>query len=140
MTVNWYNNTDDKRKLHKNPSLLLTDSDSIIYGDSSILYPTLKCKTYAGNYVYISQFDRYYFITNVILSKGYYYISCAIDVLYSNENSINALTALIVRSEDRDKTIPDSAIPFRTNKYVRTRSFGNDVVNNSTVYYVIGVI
>jgi len=136
----WYNCTDDKKTLHKNPVLLATDTDSIIFGDSSILSPVIKCKTYSGNYVYIEQFDRYYFITNVIWSKGYYYISCAVDALYSNENTINNMSVLVTRSEKRSVDIPDSNIPFRANKYVKSQSFGEDIISNSTVHYLIGVI
>lgn len=138
----WYNCTDDKKTLHKKPVLLETDEESIIFGDSSILSPTIKCKTYSGNYVYISQFNRYYFITNVIWSKGYYYVSCAVDTLYSNENAINNMSVLVTRSENRTTDIPDSNIPFRANKYVKTRTFDNavDVISSSTTHYLIGVI
>lgn len=136
----WYNCTDDKKKLDKSPVLISTDDETIIFGDCSILSPVLKAKTYSGNYVYIEQFNRYYFITDVVWSKGYYYINTTVDAMYSNNTSINNMECLITRSEKfNNANIPDNNIAVNLRYSVYGKNFGQDITTNDTSY-ILGVI
>lgn len=138
----FYRNNSDKRVINKDLTLLASDDTTTIYGDNSILSPMLKCTNYHGaNYIKISQFDRYYFITNVVWSKGYYYISCDVDVLYTYRNDINNMSVCVTRSESENNTsIVDTCLPVSKNKEVTIKKFGNNVISNKTEKYVIGVI
>lgn len=53
--------------------------------DIDILNPALLVKNYkGGNYCYISDFERYYYIDDVALLKGgVYQLHCSVDVLKS---------------------------------------------------------
>ena len=137
----WYTCNDDKFKLDKSPVLNSTDDSTVIFGDCSILSPVLKAKTYNGNYVYIEQFNRYYFITNVIWSHGYYYIKCDVDVTYSNRNGINNLDVLVARSESfRNTEIIDNMIPVNSQRQTIGGSYGKEVISNTETTHILGVI
>lgn len=117
----WYNCIDDKKKLDKSPVLLNTDDETVIFGDCSVLSPVLKAKTYSGNYVYIEQFNKYYFIRNAVWSHGFYFIYCEIDALYSNLTEIENLETLVVRNENSNLSfIPDTAVITTVDKNIRT--------------------
>lgn len=91
-----------------------------------------------GNY---ASFDnKCYFVDSYSYANGKWLIHCTLDTLYTNRNEIRALNVLVARSEDRTSDIPDNNITFRANKYVKSQSFGDDVISNSTVHYLIGVI
>ena len=138
----FYKNNSDKRTINKDLTLLASDVTTTIFGDNSILSPMLRCKDYHNaNYVYISQFNRYYFINNIVWSKGYYYISCDVDVLYTYRNDINNMSVCVTRSESKNNTsIVDTCLPVSKNKEVTIKKFGNNVISNKTEKYVIGVI
>lgn len=137
----WYDCNDDKFKLDKSPVLVGTDDTTVIFGDCSILSPTLKTKSYSGNYVYIEQFRRYYYITDVIWSHGYYYIKCEVDALYSNRSGINNLDVLVSRSETfRNTELIDNMIPVNSQRQTIGTSYGKDIISNTETTYIIGVI
>lgn len=137
----WYSCNDDKKKLEKSLVPLGTDDNVIIYGDCNVLAPVLKCKSYSGNYVYIDQFDRYYFIDNVVWSKGFYYVYCKVDVMYSYRSGINNLSVLVARSENfRNTEIIDTMIPVNSQRQTIGTSYGKEVISNTETSYIIGVI
>lgn len=71
------------------------------------------------NYVYISTFDRFYFVTGVTLSSGKRcMLSCAVDVLHTYHENIIQCTGTVLRSESIGKPtmISDSKLPIHTNE------------------------
>lgn len=71
------------------------------------------------NYVHISTFDRFYFITGVTLTRGKRCVmSCAVDVLHTYHANIMQCTGTVLRSESIGKPtmIPDSKLPIHTNE------------------------
>lgn len=62
------------------------------------------------NYLYITCFDRYYYVTNVtVIQKNIWKIDCSCDVLMSYKVNILNLTAHVDRNEQfRDPLIPDT--------------------------------
>lgn len=71
------------------------------------------------NYVYISTFDRFYFVTGVTLSSGKRcMLSCAVDVLHTYHANITECTGTVLRSESIGKPtmISDSKLPIHTNE------------------------
>lgn len=138
MLINFYICTDDKKMLNK--KLTSTEvSTCNLYGTCSLLSPTFIMNSKPnGNYCAFD--NKCYFIEETIYSNGKWLIRCTIDVLMTYRNSLLNKEVLISRSEDRVSDIPDSNITFRTNKYVKSQSFGDDIISNSTVHYVVGVI
>ena len=101
----------------------------------------IKAKSYSGNYVFIEQFNRYYFISDVIFSKGYYYIKCTVDPYYTFYDQTKNINALIVRNEnDINNNIVDSAMLLKANIQTSSENFGETITYNNDVPYIIGVI
>ena len=106
MTVDFYKNTSDDRRVNKNigetPFLSLT---SVIFKeDSSIVRPVLIChyddKILTSNYIHIATFARYYYIDNITIASGQRLIvECREDVLMSNKDNIFGSRAFVQRSE-----------------------------------------
>ena len=65
------------------------------------------------NYIYVREFNRFYFISNVVVSnKNLYLIYCSVDVLMSFRHDIDNLTVLLNRSTSKnsDFLIDDFAL------------------------------
>ena len=79
--------TDDQRKLHKNPTFIHT-AICDIHEPTNIMNPTLTVATKSDylscNYVYIPEWERYYYITSITAIAGnMMIISLREDVLMS---------------------------------------------------------
>lgn len=64
---------------------LVSELNCTFKDDIDILNPVLLVKNYTGgNYCYISDFERYYYIDDVgLLKGGVYQLHCSVDVLKS---------------------------------------------------------
>lgn len=103
MTIILYNNTSENNKVGKtligDQSLTGTLRDQTNIIDPEIL---IEYDPRGYNYLYISEFNRYYFITKIdTVRNDLWKISCTVDVLESFETQIKALTAII----DKQKTV-----------------------------------
>ena len=95
MKLKIYNNNSNNNVINKNITLV----NEIYFNfksDNSILQPILILKNYTGgNYCYIDDLKRYYFINDVrLLNGGLYELHLNIDVLmtYKNEIMNNPIT------------------------------------------------
>lgn len=92
MKLKIYNNKSNDNVLNK----IITPVNEIDFNlksDNSILQPILILKKYtSGNYCFIDEFKRYYFITDVrVLTGGLYELHLEVDVLMTyKEEIINA--------------------------------------------------
>ena len=95
MELKIYNNNSNTNVLNKDITLIDTLEFNLKM-DNSILQPILILKNYSmGNYCYIKEFKRYYYITDIkMLTGGLYQLQLDIDVLmsYKNEIMINPIT------------------------------------------------
>lgn len=121
MYINTYINSSDNQKLNKdltdvelNVSVLLKDDTEFIE-PILILSPTVDQDF---NYVYISEFNRYYYVTARTFSQQKYYVKCMVDVLMSNNSDIEDLVVIADRSSSTynlyqaDNEIPTSVKPL----------------------------
>lgn len=72
-----------------------------------------------SNYCYISELNRYYYITSHNLERGNRLIfNCEVDVLKTYYEQIKNCTATVIRSESEGKptSIPDKQLPINPNK------------------------
>lgn len=97
---------DNKKKLKKTTTTIKTISAEI-YKPSSILQPTLIIEYDAAllnaNYLHIPTFNRYYFITDKIVSNGgKITLTCENDPLMSFATNILSLQCTVVRNEYAD--------------------------------------
>lgn len=79
-----YTNKSDQNIINKDKEVITT-MKCTFKDDIDILNPVLLIKNYTGgNYCYILDFDRYYFIDDVgLLKGGVYQLHCSVDVLQS---------------------------------------------------------
>lgn len=66
------------------------------------------------NYIYIKEFNRYYYVNNVIcISNKLYHFICEIDHLYTYKDKYLYLDALVERNEfNYDDALEDSKMPY----------------------------
>ena len=151
MDVTFYTTTDDKRKVSKSLTTVSILSCEI-YNGCDIINPLLLLEYSATitscNYMYIPDFHRYYFVTNITVDAGGRMIVVGeIDVLQTYATSILALDATVTRNEYTDDTLLvdplATFIPEKTvNAYVITPTDGTpfnvrDYENGSNFVIVI---
>lgn len=138
MTITWYNNTDDKKKINKSPVLISTGTCNI-FGTCNMDSPAFIVDNVLGNYV---EFDNtFYFVDSKSYINGKWVIHCTVDALYTNRNEINNLTVMCVRSENRyNKYLVDNMLPVKSYRTTESYSVGNEVISNTDTTYIIGVI
>ena len=93
------------------------------------------------NYLYISIWDRYYWIDNWTYNKGLWEAACSIDPLASWRNDIGNMTEYVLRSSDEfDGGIVDTTYPL-TGEVDIVQNFATwNVEANPSGCYVIGVV
>lgn len=103
MDITLYVNNSEKNKIGKNLtndfslSGTLRDATNII--NPIILVELNEIANY--NYCYISNFKRYYFITDItVIRTGLYAISLSVDVLESFKSDIKNLSVILVNTEN----------------------------------------
>lgn len=106
ISVNILTTYDDTRKINKS---FITHYSGVlcdIFEQCDLYKPVLRLSTgyaTAGNYIYIPDFGRYYYIVNKTLEKaGYTVIECECDVLKSFASEILNTSQLILRSADTE--------------------------------------
>lgn len=89
MIVNIYNNKSNKNIVNKDIEFLQEISFSF-KDDSDITNPILILQTYkSGNYCFIPELNRYYYIDRIELMKGgFYKLYLEIDVLMSYKDQL----------------------------------------------------
>jgi len=121
MMIEWYYNTDDKKKVNKSP-LYVKSTDCTLYGTCDLENPSFIVSGIHGDYVKYK--DTYYFIDKQIYSNGKWIISCIKDVLYTNRLDINNLECLIARCEDgKINDIVDNNIVMKVDRDIKHIQF-----------------
>lgn len=143
ITVNLYNNSDDKRVLDKTLSALRVVSATLLQA-SSVLKPRLRLAYVAGmetyNYCYIPAFGRYYFIEDITADTGGAMIfNCSVDVLMSYSAAIKLCSGVVIRNARtnqngsyRSTWIADSKLPITTGRTLKAVEFEGTTLNINT--------
>lgn len=89
MELQIYNNNSNTNVLNKKITLVDTLEFNLKV-DNSILQPILILKNYsAGNYCFIKEFNRYYYISDIrVLTGGLYQLQLEVDVLMTYKDKI----------------------------------------------------
>ena len=103
MTINLYNISDDPRKIVKTLGTATALQCELVY-PSDLLNPTIRISatnwSASLNYMYIPDFARYYYITEVTYENGgAVTIQGRVDPLMSYSSSILGLSVNVVRQE-----------------------------------------
>ena len=93
------------------------------------------------NYLYVSIWDRYYWIDNWTYNKGLWEAACSIDPLASWRNSIGSMTEYVLRSSDEfDGGIVDTTYPLTGEVDIVQNFAAWNIEANPSGCYVIGVV
>ena len=109
MNAYLYYNKSDKRYINKTLQSITYEggSDHIdveFKEDTSITDPTFILRTQSkvleGNYIYVPNLNRYYYINDYVVSHQRIYINCHVDVLMSFKNEIKQQNVIVSRQEN----------------------------------------
>lgn len=146
MTVTLYNNSSAYNVLYKSMGSAVASVTATIKGSCSIDNPTLLLdyKSAAGfNYFYVSEWTRYYRVTNRLLIPGnHMMISGISDPVQSFNSAIAGLDVLAARCEDlnvRSPELADNAIPIESDIQI-DKVTGDRVIGTGSGYIVLGVV
>ena len=123
----FYYNRSDEIQVNKRLDLIDVDTSCYIIDATSLYKPTLKLsKSIAPNsfnYVYIPEFNRYYFVDEPPeYDSGYYTIKLRCDVLMSFKNTFTEEEVVVDRSESAyNLYLPDNELKLYGYQYYQTR-------------------
>ena len=141
MYVNTYTCTTDEHNL--TPTLTAVDSNvtTIFKSDVDPLNPVIVVSNNMSrnfNYIYISEFDRYYFCM-VVRSQNMYLAECHVDTLYSWKSYIDELEIIANRSSSRFNVYqPDAQVSFLQKSVIATQKFPYGFNGQSLILAVNG--
>lgn len=129
----------------KKPSTVLKTLNGELI-DGTVLHPVVRFNNseyrLKANYVYLGKFERYYYVHDVEIKRGFIYVNLDVDPLASWVGTIGDTWAYILRCADSsEKRIADALYPAITEKQTTAHSyriFTEDEVNHGM--YVLSVI
>ena len=142
MLVSFYNYTGDSRVANKNLSQISGDINCDIQDGCTLINPLLKLEYnpnyFNADYFYISEWGRYYKMTNPTVDDGgRMYITGVVDPIKSFWSEIRSSPAMITRQENAGITIvPDEMLPIQQNREsVYIEDVGDSLI--SDINYVL---
>lgn len=146
MTVTLYNNSSAYNVLHKNFGQAIASVTATVKGSCSVDNPTLLINYQTAssfNYFYVSDWGRYYRVTNRLLVPGErMMISGQSDPIASFASGIADLDVYAARCEDltvRSPELADPAIPTESDMQL-DKVIGDKVIGDGSGYVVLGVV
>lgn len=122
------NNQEELNKISKNPTTVMTLSGTL-REQTDIVDPQINVE-YSGNlvnvnYMYISEFNRYYFITKIeSVRTGLWRIYAHCDVLKTYAQAILGTECVVARSEKRyNLFLNDAAFKAYSNPRIQIAAF-----------------
>ena len=143
LTVDLYKNNSPVEKIGKTLSDQITVTDVVLKKDTSILKPVLLTNdarnVYEYNYMYISDFARYYFIDDIVsVNNNLWEISAHVDVLETYASAILANTAVLRRQEQKFNLYLDDPEFIVYNNYrIQTKRFAGTSGWTKNLHYVL---
>lgn len=111
---------------------IIDDVSATIKGALSVENPVLILQYKSNiqpnvNYVYIQEYNRYYFVTDIInLTGGRYEIHCKVDVLMSFKDDILNLSCIVDKQSSKDNAnmyLDDGSFVVQSKEFVNTINF-----------------
>lgn len=143
MEIILYYNNSEKIKLDKELTQIGT-IEGRLFQNTSITKPSimfdLDTAVFSANYLYIPQFNRYYFITDVVnVSANKWQIQARVDVLTSFKSAIRENTAIIERQENEyNLYLDDKYYRAYQNEDVQYKKFSGSLPSDKYILVVNG--
>ena len=143
MQLTMYCNKSDNNTINKELVQQGTDISGVWKENTSMLYPVViidKIDVTNINYTYITDFGRYYYITDIkALTGGRVALYCAVDVLETWKSYILAQQAIISRQENKyNLFLNDEVFRSYQNPILQTLEFPNGFTKQEFVLVVAG--
>lgn len=131
MNIKLCSSTSEIVAINKDISII-DDVSATIKGALSVENPVLilQYKSHIQpnvNYVYIPEYNRYYFVTDIInLTGGRYEIHCKVDVLMSFKDYILNLSCIVDKQSSKDNAnmyLDDGSFVVQSKEFVDTINF-----------------
>lgn len=131
MNIKLCSSTSEIVAINKDISII-DDVSATIKGALSVENPVLILQYKSDiqpnvNYVYIPEYNRYYFVTDIInLTGGRYEIHCKVDVLMSFKNDILNLSCIVDKQSSKDNAnmyLDDGSFVVQSKEFVDTIDF-----------------
>ena len=138
MNIKLCSSTSEIVAINKDISII-DDVSATIKGALSVENPVLILQYKSDiqsnvNYVYIPEYNRYYFVTDIInLTGGRYEIHCKIDVLMSFKYDILNLSCIVDKQSSKDNAnmyLDDGSFVVQSKEFVDTINFPNGFNDN----------
>lgn len=146
MTIDLYVNYEDNRKVNKTNIQLLQKKATVqLKQDTNYKNPSFILDYFSGieraNYLYVEEWNKWYYINSLDLSQQRCFLNCAIDVLMTYRSEILNLECII----DRQKTLYNQYLDdseYKIYNYRRTQTFPfpSGLENESFVLAVAGEV
>lgn len=130
-------NGSDSRVVEKDTKEVKKEIECTLLDDTSILTPSIILNDFDlvadwrdVNYVYIKNFGRYYYVTNMTFqADGFCKLVLDVDVLMSYKDLIKGSTQLVTRSEkSRNRYIVDNQMPIHSDNAYTIKQSGIDII------------
>ena len=146
MTVTFYKNSSDNNVLNKSITAAFTNPiTGTLREKTSMLNPSILFEISPSllkdvNYMYITEFERYYFIEDIIAdSNGLTRVVGRVDVLMSYADSIKDSTAIVKRNAlNYNLLINDGSLVAYADGYVLAYKFSGGFNTNQLVLITAG--
>ena len=143
-SINLYVCSDENNKLNKSNLTDLISLTGYFRSEVSVMNPVIQIETTTNisgyNYAYISDFSRYYFITEIkAVRTGLWELTLKVDVLMTYHVQIASLTAVIRRNENLfNLYLNDSNYMTLNYSRVQTKAFSTGFGNWNFVLTTTG--
>lgn len=142
MNVQLCTTSDPNYKVDKSVTVQLSLSCTL-KDETSVENPTILVATNtnisACNYMYIPEFDRYYFITDIVsVRDGLWAVSGHVDVLYTYSSGIKGCTATLKRQENLfNLYLDDPEFKTYNKSQIVTKAFTGSALNKNMSYVLV---
>ena len=146
-TATFYKNSSDDRKLDKNLSVVTGGAERTVEykEDTSIMNPVITVDYFAGvtqcNYVYLSAFQRYYFVRAITMSQQRIALQLEIDVLKTYASQIRKQTVIVKRQQDRkyaNMYLDDDKFKALEYNRIQAKAFSSGFTTNAFILTIAG--
>lgn len=138
MIIQFYTTTNTSNKLNKT-LIEVYSADFHTRDDIDLLSPTIitaQNSLLTGcNYAYIPEFNRYYFISNIVANTtNTVTISLTVDTLYTYKDIINKALVIANRNTTKyNRYLSDSKQPVMQNTIIQYKALPNMPFNSETI-------